>query len=58
MKKLRLFQVRDSQTRKVLEQTFSEKRMAKQFRDEMNESHQHATRFVVTYGPDHRRFQG
>jgi hypothetical protein len=56
MKKLRLFQVRDTHTRKVLDQMFLEKRTAKEFRDEMNTLHQNATRFVVTFGPDHHKY--
>ena len=54
----RLFQITDTQTRKAVPETyFSEKRLAKAKRKELNEG-QLGLRYVVSPGPDHRNFKG
>jgi hypothetical protein len=52
--KLRLFAIRDTSTRELLPQTFSDKKAAKAERDLLNGST--SMRYVVTEGPDHRKF--
>jgi hypothetical protein len=52
--KLRLFAIRDTNTRVLLPQTFPDKKAAKAERDLLNGSS--GMRYVVTEGPDHRKF--
>lgn len=55
--KLRLFALRDSTTNKIVPgQFFSDKQAAKQARNENNAAAGYA-RYVVTNGPDHRRYK-
>lgn len=55
--KLRLFALRDSTTNKIVpNQFFPSKPEAKKARDENNAAAGHA-RYVVTNGPDHRRYK-
>ena len=54
--KLRLFAIRDTSTNKLVPDTwFSSKDAAKRARDELS---QDGGRYVVTPGPDHRRYRG
>lgn len=54
----RLYQVTDTQTRKPVPETFfSEKRLAKSKREELNAS-QIGLRYVVSPGPDHKNYKG
>lgn len=53
--KLRLFALRNSSTNKLVpELTFADKTAAKRARDDWNNR---GESFVVTYGPDHRKFK-
>lgn len=54
---LRLFQVRDTSTNKVLSQMFHDKAHAKQYRNELNTLNNSENRFVTTYGPDHHKYK-
>lgn len=54
----RLYQVTDTQTRKPVPETFfSEKRLAKSKREELNAS-QIGLRYIVSPGPDHKNYKG
>ena len=54
----RLYQITDTQTRKPVPETFfSEKRLAKSKREELNED-QVGLRYVVSPGPDHKNYKG
>lgn len=54
----RLYQITDTQTRKAVPETFfSEKRLAKAKREELNEG-QLGLRYVVSPGPDHKNYKG
>lgn len=54
--KLRLFAIRDTQTGRLLPETFfAGKPEAKRERDTLNNG---GSRYVVAPGPDHRRFKG
>lgn len=56
--KLRLFALRDTSTGKLVPNLhFASKPEAKKARDENNAAAGH-DRYVVTNGPDHRRFKG
>lgn len=55
--KLRLFALRDISTKRIVPDLFfSVKPEAKKARDENNAAAGH-TRYVVTNGPDHRRYK-
>lgn len=54
----RLYQITDTQTRKAVPDTFfSEKRLAKAKREELNQG-QLGLRYVVSPGPDHKNYKG
>lgn len=54
--KLRLFSIRDTQTGKTLPDHYASKPEARVERDRLNGSPGHnGCRYVITYGPDHRR---
>jgi len=54
--KLRLFTLRNTQTKKLGSDCFPDKQKAKQARDEANKAQPGL--YVVTPGPDHRKFKG
>jgi len=60
---MKLFQVRDTAEGRTLEPTYPSKQAAQKVRDELNgprdpEHPDRQPRFVVTPGPDHRRYDG
>jgi hypothetical protein len=55
---MKLFGIRDTHTNQLLKQFFPDKRSAKRERDKLNQESGHDTRYVVTPGPDHRRYAG
>lgn len=55
--KKRLFAVRHHASRKSLNEFFSSKFEAKKRRNELNGQHEHTGWYVVTVGPDHKRYK-
>lgn len=56
--KLRLYAVRDTVSGQLLPDSYSSsKPEAKRLRDQLNEGDCPPLRYVVTYGPDHRRYR-
>lgn len=54
---MKLFSIKDTHTNKLLNGTyFPSKHLAKRERDRLNQESGHDTRYVVTPGPDHRRY--
>jgi len=52
----KLFAIRDNSTGKVLDETFENKKTAKEKRDELNKETHNSFRFTITPGPDHHKY--
>lgn len=56
---MKLFAIRDTSSNKLVPgEDFKSKPEAKRRRDELNEEAGSKSRYVVTPGPDHRKFAG
>lgn len=57
MRKLQLYTITDTTTKKRLDETFTDKRSAKIRRKELNDDAGQTLRYVVSPGPDHRNYK-